>query len=324
MWNWLVIGHCINPTEKTKFQHHINLFASKVESNVGIYYCLNGKTSVSKADLYHYDGAIKNHSLVLNVGKTPSSSIIEHHCLHMQQIVTFIKTSNIPIHGIIYYGHGGGVMIGGWSKYNFMTIIDFNKYVLEPLKPVTVLFDSCYMGISSAIYEIAVRVPNVKYILASPAYHPNMSVFDTKSICTINGSDTMNRLRKKLSGITCEFQSIKWPKYKCYVMYDTRYIVTFVEKLAAAVNKADMPVFKFDKYSLISKYDTVTHDLYRALQDPKLKEMCAFTAKNICNVEKCKVSRGLSIERVFPDSHIEHFKNLAWYKKLERFYDAKS
>jgi hypothetical protein len=323
MWNWLIIAHCISPKEKSQFQHHINIFASKVNHNVEIYYCINGKTSASKVELYHINGATKNLNIVLTVDKTTSNSRPRYHCLHMAQITTYLKRNNIPIQGIICYGHGGGVMLGGWAKYNFMTIIDFNKYILEPLKPVTVLFDSCYIGVSSAVYEVVAHVPEVKCILASPAYHPSMSVFDTNSIYTITGTDTINSLRKKLSGITCEFQSKRWPKYKCFVMYDTTYVATFVDKLAAAVDKSvetGKPIFKFDKNSLISKYDNVTHDLYRALQDPKLKEMCAYTAKNICNVESCKVSRGMSIERIFPDSHVEHFKQLAWYQKLKRVY----
>ena len=223
----------------------------------------------------------------------------------VQKCKNFIGSSSID--GVIYWGHGAGILTGSWEhRKQFLTIMDLVKYCLEPLRPKIFLADGCYFGILSSLYQIS-RVSSIKYVLASPSYHTWYGILDTNAFSRIDHNP--KTYLKNLRDVTCEYQARTWPKYRCFIVVEMKYIPPLVKRLSR-MDKSD---FKFTGKTRISRKDVWTHDLYLAVADIGVKRLVEKAVKNTCGLESCVTIHGVSIDAMFPKVHKEVFRNTDYY-----------
>ncbi len=237
----------------------------------------------------------------------------------VQRLVQSLKRKNIKIHGFDYYGHSAGPLIGdGWyHSKNFLTVTDLVRYVLQPLQPRVLIFDSCYMGVISALYELS-QVKSIQWVMASPTYHPSYYVLETEAFGKV-GTKSHDKafLGKQLRAISCAFQELTRPSYRCFILIDLQKIPALVRKLTK-LNHED---FVFTRETQLSRADAITHDLYQTVKDSNIKRMVKHISKDTCGLQKCKVAQGISFEKSFPDAHRGLYKSMQWYKAMSHFYE---
>jgi len=315
-----MLAHFKNPKERDDCIKH--LARTYVEKNNMVFVAMFGPyisspvtlATVSK-DGAEYTGVMKEVTGIKGTG------YYTKYVPKVKKLVEALKNNNVKIHGVLYWGHSAGPSLGdGWyHTKTFLTIMDFTKYILKPLQPKVVIFDSCYMGVVSALYEMT-EVKSILYVLASPTYHPSHSCLNTRDFGKIGtGSHDKATLAKQLKKVTCSFQELVSPAYRCFIMIDLQKVHKLVEELQNLAYDKDT-AFAFVKDTQLSKADPVTHDLYRSVKDSHVKTLIKEISKDTCGLNKCKVARGVSIEKEFPDAHRGLYKSMKWYKKMKHFY----
>jgi len=240
----------------------------------------------------------------------------------LRYLVRRLKRNNIKIHGINYYGHSSGLELGTYYQNRiFCTTLNFVDVVVEPLQPRVVIFDSCYMGLLSALYELA-RVKSIFYVMASPTYHPSYSILETESFGKIGvESKEKSAIAYHLHKVSCEFQMITRPSYRCFLVFNLRKIPRFVEHdLKAAIRNERL---KFDKSSVVVQEDYM-YDLYRSAKDQSFKNKIKAISYHACGTHKCKVVRGLSIDIRLPELHVPIYKKMRWYNVMKEVMEFPS
>jgi len=312
-FNWLMFAHFKNPKERENCFKHLK--GTIVEPGVTVYVFMFGP----------YVNSPVHHVLVTSTGAQylgviESLANVEGRGYYtkfvpkVKKIVSSFVDRNIKIHGIDVYAHSSGLLIGGWYNYkHFLTVMDFTDHVLEPLKPLVVVFDSCYMGVVSALYEMS-RVKSIKYVMASPTYHPSYSVLETDAFGKVGTlSHDKATLSKQLRQISCAFQNLTYPSYRCFLLIDLQKVPRFVKEL----KKVGPSMLKFDKTTQLHKADPTTHDIWRASTHSHLRKMIKAVSRETCGLKHCKVARGISIEIEFPDAHRGLYKKTRWYKEMK-------
>jgi len=312
MFNWLLIAHFTNEKERKNSEKDFS--TTVVAKGVSIYVAMFGPNINSPVQMRKITS-----EGIFDIGILPfqhgSSNKYLHYLPTLRYLVKGLTRNNIKIGGVIYYGHSLGINLGSFDSMRmFCTTSDFVETVLEKLKPKIMIFDSCYMGLISCMYEIS-RVRSIKYVMASPSYHPSYSVLNTKSFSKMGtGSLSKATIVKHLRGISCEFQQLlKQTSYRCFLVFDMDKIPPFVKELKKGLLRGD---FVFDKSSTVVKEDSM-HDLYRAAQTPHLKKMIKDISKHACGLNKCKVVRGLSIDIDLPVMHVPIYKRMLWYGEMK-------
>lgn len=320
VFNWLMLAHFKNPKERDGCINHIS--GTIVQPGVTVFIGMFGPYINSPVNLYtvtsngaEYVGIMKELKSVQGKG------YYNKYVPKVQKLIKTFTDNKIKIHGVDFYGHSSGLLAGGYYnlKY-FLTITDLVDHVFAPLQPKVVIFDSCYMGVMSALCEMA-DIKSIQWVLASPTYHPSFSVLETDAFGKVGtGSHDKATLGKQLRKITCAFQDLTWPAYRCFVMIDLQKIPKLVKALKETVRLHGYDAFKFVKETQLSNADKVTHDLYKSVKDPHIKKLIREISKETCGLKHCKVARGVSIEKEFPDAHRGLYKSLKWYKEMKEFY----
>lgn len=310
-FNWLMLAHFKVPKERDGCFKHLE--GTRVNPGVKVYVAMFGPYTNSPSHLLEV-----THEGVEYIGEMKYDKIgtgyYTKYLPRIQKIVSTLKKNGIKIHGIDYYGHSGGLLLGDYyhERY-FITIKDMVDHIFIPLQPLVVIFDSCYMGVISALYEMS-RVKSIYWVMASPTYHPSYSVLETNAFGKVGtGKHDKLTLGKQLRGISCEFQKLTFPSYRCFILFDLSKIPAFVREL----KRVGPLMLKFSGKTQLSRSDKVTHDLWRSAVDPHLKSMIKEVSKDTCGLQHCKVAQGMSIEIDFPDAHLGLFKSLEWYKEMK-------
>lgn len=312
MFNWLLIGHFTNDKERRNSAKDFS--TTVVKKGVSIYVTIFGPNINSPVQMKRItsDG-------VEDIGVIPfqhgSGNKYLRYLPTLRYLVRLLQRNKIKIGGVIYYGHSSGLNLGDYYHMRmFCTTSDFVETVLEKLKPKIMLFDSCYMGMISCIYEIA-RVRSIKYVMASPSFHPSFSVLNTESFSRIGtGSVNKTTIERHLRGISCEFQQfMNQTSYRCFLVFEMDKIPRFVKELKKALIRGE---FKFDRSTTVVKADSM-HDLYKAARTSYMKNMIKDISKHACNLSKCKVVRGLSIDIALPEMHLPIYKKMLWYGEMK-------
>jgi hypothetical protein len=311
-FNWLMLAHFKNPKERLGCYKHIE--GTRVKPGVKVFVAMFGPNINSPVQLAQITSEGVEYVGVMDYGRQGTG----YYTKYVPKVKKLVKTfldNNIKIHGVDFYMHSAGILVGdGWyHKRNFLTIMDVVDHVFQPLQPRVVIFDSCYMGVLSALYEIS-KVKSIYWVMASPSYHPSFSVLETDAFGKVGTtSHDKDTLGKQLARISCDFQALTYPSYRCFILFDIRKIPKFVQEL----KHVGPQMLRFSKETQLSAADKVTHDLWRASTDPYLKSLIKDIVKDTCGLKHCKVARGMSIEITYPDAHLGLFKSTRWYKEMK-------
>jgi hypothetical protein len=234
----------------------------------------------------------------------------------LETIVVKLKMEKIKIHGVNYYGHSSGLELGSRGRIFCSTYV---AIVLKPLKPIIVCFDSCYMGQLSALYEIS-QVKSIQYVLASPSYHPSYSILETESFGKIgSGSTDKSIMSRHIKNVSCEFQQLVKPSYRCFLVFDMDFIPELIERFIFAIKNNGV---EFNKNSLVVKEDSM-HDLWRATKDTVLKNIIEKTCKYACGLSKCKIVRGMTVDTRLPELRHKIYRHMIWSQYVENELEYK-
>ena len=313
-FNWLMLAHFKNPAERDGCFKHLD--GTRVEPGVTVYVAMFGPyiTSPVHLAMVTKDGA---EYMGIMRSSVQGKGYYNKYVPKVKKLVQTFLDNKIKIHGVDFYGHSAGLLLGGYYnlKY-FLTAPDLTEHVLRPLQPKVVTFDSCYMGVISALYEMS-DVKSIQYVLASPTYHPSYSLLESEAFGKIGtGSHDKATLAKQLKAVTCSFQELTRPAYRCFILIDLQKIPKLVKKLS----KLTVDDFNFTNSTMLSKADKVTHDIYKSVKHPEIKKLVKEISKDTCGLKHCKVARGISIETEFPDAHRGLYKSMKWYKQMKAFY----
>lgn len=311
MGNWLLYAHAPNATKDLKVtRRSLNRMQLNLEKDVGVFVIFFGPTVKSPAVLSVFTNDSEQELLVLpnsGISNVPSN---------LKTFTDFLLTHRVQIDAVCFYCHGAGYGLGSWHGWSepFLQLNDAVRILVEPFHVNLVVFDSCFQGAMSCLYELPTEV---KYVLASPAFQPYVSVLWTKAFGKLRNKQqyTETHLKDFAHSMNCEWHTFTKAKWKCMLVFDTRY----VRKIAELV-KENISLLKFSKYSQIDKEDANLHDLYTAAERvPELQKIIALAATPTCS--KCwqgctKRVHGVSTEAHLPRKWIKCYTSTKWYKEI--------
>jgi hypothetical protein len=305
MFRWFVIAFVTNAKEREICLKTLQKMV--FGKNSLCYVCLIGPYINSEIKLFQIDSDGMHD---LNFVVEPITRFEDKYTVYlnvMDQIVQFCHNMNIS--GIVYYGHSSGIILGLWKGQKVLcSVTDFVYHLLIPLQPKILIFDSCYMGTLSSLYELSF-VKSLKYVIASPYYHSCFSVLQTKAFTKINNTKYIDPLIE----MTCEFQVRDGPRYSCLLVFEIQKIPTLVTAVKDAIQKNK---FIFDSCSVINKKEDL-YDLYSACKDPYLKKQIQNISELSCYINKCHKIRGVSMDVALPGDHLKIYKKMQWYVKMK-------
>lgn len=332
MANWLVFIHSSNSKDHKyadRYLKSIRQNLNQAKKSVNVYVIQFGPTKRSPAVLL----LISNHeSRVIKTITPPEMGSV------VDITADFIRTlKGVPIDAICGSFHGSGFCMGPWkgTKQCFMTITDFVKHVVKPLKVKLVCFDSCYMGNMTCLYEM----PNfVQYVVASPGFHPYVSILSTQTFVELSTFKNRQQIVMYVKKLTCEWtiRARKRAAYSCLLVFDMIFIPTI-----ANLVKTCWPDLNFGKHSQIDKEDSNLSDLYSAsLASHNVKrqngqtqransattsvEQLQQAIKNCVvdcgTIRPCSTVHGPSVERRMPRKWQSEYKATQWYSKVLCFH----
>lgn len=257
--------------------------------------CINGQTSV------------------INVSKARG----QHQVVQVtKDWVNGIVKSGVTIDAVCGSFHGAGFAFGPWKKTKrpFMTMVDFSRLVLRPLCPAMVAFCSCYQGGMTSLYE----VPEcVKYVIASPGFHPYVDIFALPSFGNLPPLRRLNQksVQEYSVRLTCEWMAKARPKasYSCMKVFD----ISKREDLAQ-VAKREWKKLHFGEHSRIDKEDANLSDLWSAAYNaPDIRNAIKnFVVGTCIQNTKCHTVFGPSVERRMPKKWQTEYMATRWYRKV--------
>ena len=319
MFNWLLIAHWHNLREKKAGLKDFRKYKPKALQKMYIF-CFGPYVS-SAIEMYTIDsinGLQKQEGFdaIPVIVKNDIDQTFNRYIGSVKYMMHIIKGYKVHIDGVFYYGHASSITTGAWySTKVFMTIADFTTFIIIPLQPIVIVWDACYMGLMSPIYEMC-RVKSLRFAVASPTSHPTVSILEMKSFPDIG----FDNLEKTLFNITCEFQARPRPLYRCLMVFDLKKVPPLIKKLADVfqVDKIDK-YFEFIEKNQIDPADNTTFDLYRACKDPVLKKQIEDIHIHSCNIDACRTTKGISIDLYVPHKYRYAFQQMQWYKNLKNF-----
>lgn len=205
-----------------------------------------------------------------------------------------------------YYGHGGGLVVGPW-KDPWMSLKKFNHIFIKRIQPEILCFDSCYLGSIVSLYEIA---KDVKYVLASPAWHPYTSISSLKLFGKLPSFTRQNKhevFKKYIADMSCEFSKVKnQPKYSCLVAFD----LTTLNKTIKQIKKLE-----FTKDQNLELHDPDHYDLLASVESHIKKDLEKIVISKEC-MSKCPIRiQGISVSYQPKDgAWSDHFTRSRWGK----------
>ena len=303
MFHWLLLAFVTDLQEKQTYLKTIKRI--KVQTGVTIYAYVFGPNTNSSIQQFKIDATETKELEILHV-----ETGTQKYNKYLKTLKNIISDLFIKINGVIYYGHSGGIILGLWAgTKTFATVTDFVQTVLIPLQPTIVIFDSCYMGTISALYELS-AVNSLEFTMASPYYHPGFSVLQTKAFGQIG---TNKPLLQSLQDISCEFQQKKSPRYRCFLLFDMKKIPKLIRNVRLAIKHKKLV---FNKESCVNKLEDL-YDLHTSAQYMPLQSQIQEVTAHSCNLDKCYKIRGVTIDIALPALHLKVYKKMRWFKLMQ-------
>jgi hypothetical protein len=311
MGNWLIYIHASNAKKDLKSaQKCLKEMQRNLALDVSAFVIMFGPTVKSPASLSVYRKDAVKEILVLENTGIPSVTG------NIATFVNFLLSHKINIDAVCLYTHGAAHGFGSWHGWSepFLQLNDAVRLLIDPFNVPLVLFDSCFQGAMSCLYELS---PSVQYVLASPAFQPFASVLCTKKFGQLGHASFYSRkdLARFAHDMNCEWHTLTKAKWKCMLVLD----MTFIPEIAHLVH-LHMNDLVFDKFSQIDKEDANLHDLYTAARNvPEISRLVTLCAKETCDTcwSGCtKRVHGVSMEAHLPRKWIKCYISTKWYKRV--------
>jgi hypothetical protein len=308
MFYWFVIAYVTTLKEKQSCLKTLSNISVPCETT--IFALVFGPNTNSLIQLFQIDiDGICNIEIYHVNNHHPHQNMYKRYDTVFNKIIHQFKLQKIKIDGVLYYGHSSGIILGLWQGQKiFTTVTRFVKNILIPLQPTILMFDSCYMGTLSALFELSV-VKSLRYVIASSYYHPGFSILQTKAFSKIKNTNDIHQLHR----ITSEFQQRRGPRYSCLLLFEIQKIPALVAKIKVAVENHELI---FDQDSVVNKMEDL-YDLYTSAHEESLKKQIQEISKQSCSVNKCYKIRGVTIDIALPDRHIQVYKKMKWYCEMK-------
>ncbi len=251
--SWLIVAHISDTYEVNDFKRIFRKCQKQLTPGTDIYIIY----------IYHK----KQGKIIHITHDVPSFTVLKgfNQETHSQSVwcnkmLDYVLARTKPI-AMSYYGHGGGLVVGPW-KDPWMSLKKFNHIFIKRIQPEILCFDTCYLGSIVSLYEIS---KNVKYVLASPAWHPYNSITSLKlfgKLPTFTRENKHTVFKNYIVDMSCEFSKLKnLPKYTCLVAFD----LTTLDKTIKRIKK-----LTFTKEQNLELHDPDTYDLIASVE-PYLK-----------------------------------------------------
>ena len=316
--NWLIFISSTNHSDYNYELDSLKEMQKNLSNNVTSYVIIFGPRVGTSAQLIKIDKFSWNVIVECDYPSFNESVKITNFLVKILK-----KHASNSIKSIIFSFHGSSYIVGcpyKKTKIPFMTITDIVKHVITPFKSIKlVLFDSCYQGSMSCLYELP---DTIKYTIASPGYHPYHHMTQTKifgklDVVNFSSKESIQLFANK---IVCEWNKIASKiNYKCLFVIDNSYL----KQIGKLVNER-FDDLVFDKKSVIIKEDKNLNDLYTSARNiPELQEILTKCVNLKCN--KCKNSvsniiHGISMERRLPRKWQSEYKQTKWALFLKKQY----
>jgi hypothetical protein len=310
--NWLVYVHVPNSGDLKKAIKSLQVMQASLAVGVGAWVMLFGPTVKSTAFLYYFTR--DSHR---NYVQIPMPKGIDSVETTLSTFVKFIKTKQSNITAAFFWCHGSGWALSpykGWKRPFLPTEIAV-RLILRPFRCQFVVFDACFQGSMSSLYELD---SYVQVVLAAPAFHPFKSILETNAFGQLRKGVSKSQLLQYADQICCEWNTLTKVKYKCLLVFDMAYI----DSIAKLV-KEHWHLLSFGKHTQIDREDSNLHDLFLATGDqPQLHQLRHIIQQSIhasCNL--CKASctskvNGVSVEARLPRKWIPSYTNTKWFKHI--------
>lgn len=301
--NWLIFCQAPNSSD---FQHMINKFLKMkktLSSKINVFIILFGPNLNSECNLYKINHDSPNEIIYSCPGHFPAVK-------KMKRMID--ELNNVKIDAIDFYFHSAGFSAGVWKGKTepFMNISDLHNGVVVPLNPKLVIFDACYQGNMSCLFEMN---KNVKVVVASSAYHPYFSMIETETftrkICDFSSKKKILEFAHKLCH---DWNALSASSVRSLQVYDMKYI----PKIAERILNLGWDVLNFEK-SRILKEDNNLYDLYSSCQDNIIRGLIEKSVSVNCkSCKKVVKFKGMSIEKRIPVKWRSHFLKSKWAKEI--------
>jgi hypothetical protein len=306
MFCWLLLAY---PTDLQERRICLNIIKSiRLENEVTIYAYIFGPNNNSVVQRFKIDveGWTELNSFHVITEKQKYKKYLT---TLADDVVNWFVKYGIKVNGVIYYGHSSGIILGLWHGQKILaTVTDFVQTVLMPLQPNIMIFDSCYMATLSALFELS-TVKSLRYVLASSYYHPGFSILQTKAFGKIKTTEDVKHLQE----ITCEFQALRGPRYRCLLLLDVQKIPALVKRVRLAAKNNELI---FDKNSVVNKKEDL-YDLYSSACEEGLKKQIQQVSQNTCNINNCHKIKGVTIDIELPALHLKIYKKMLWFQTMK-------
>lgn len=272
--SWLIVAHISDSFEANDFKKIFKKCQKQLTPQTDIYviYIYHKK----QGKIIH----ITNDSFKVIKGFNQKSRSQTVWC---NKMLDYILSLSKPV-AMSYYGHGGGLVVGPWLD-PWMSLKKFNHIFIKRIRPEILCFDSCYLGSIVSLYEIA---KNVKYVLASPAWHPYTSISSLKLFGNLPSFTRQNKheiFKKYIVDMSCEFSTVKnQPKYSCLVAFD----LTTLDKTISQIQKLEftkdnnLKLHDPDHYDLLASVEShIKTDLEKIVLSKKCMSKCPITIQGI-------------------------------------------
>jgi hypothetical protein len=310
--NWLIYIQ-INKNEGKHTKKCMDEIQRNMNHGITAYVMHFGPTMQSDAFLCKYT---KHTSTVLLRYKNKR---IDDVSINAALFSKYLSTNNIQIDGVCIWSHGAGYGLGKWRKWKHavLPIKQAVKYLISPFDAKLVIFDACFQGSMSCLYEMP---PHVEIVIAPPAFHPFTSLMWTKGFGRLKRNMSKRELQCYAHEIVCEWNKLTKYPWKCVLVFDMGHV-----RVVASMVKKVYPMLKFDRISQIDNDDANLHDLFAAarhfpeVQIMILKSISTSANCSKCMLQCCKRVRGMSIEARLPRKWLDAYMSSRWYNEILTF-----
>jgi hypothetical protein len=302
MKSWFIFAHITDKDEDEEFYNNFKKCRKNLDTNTSVYIL-----KIYSKRLANIIYMTSDEEILLKKSQQKSYSRKSW----LENLVDLIKLDSIDrktdIKAISYYGHGGSVVVGPWDD-PFLGVSELLEYIAKPFNIKLIAYDACYMGGVTSIYETS---HYSKFAVASPSWHPDLSVSILKNFGTLPNVNDDKTWKNYTKNLACEFKRTNKykPKYSCLVPLDLRKFKNIVKKIK---------VLKLTSDTVLKLSDPQQFDLFLSITDQKIaKDIQKTVISNFCINECPERIHGISIREPDPkDPWHKFFVKTKWSKIL--------
>ena len=272
--SWLIVAHISDQFEVNDFKKIFRRTQKQLTPNTDIYIIYIYHKKQGKIIHITHD----SYTVLKGFNQKTNSQTV-----WCNKMLKFVLDRASPV-AMSYYGHGGGLVVGPWLN-PWMSLKKFNHIFIKRVQPEILCFDSCYLGSIVSLYEIC---KDVKYVIASPAWHPYTSISSLKLFGQLPQYTKQNKhyvFKKYITDMSCQFSKVKsQPKYSCLVAFDLSNLNNIIPKIKKLefVKDHNLQLHDPEHYDLISSVEShIKKDLEEIVLSKECMSKCPIRIQGI-------------------------------------------